>query len=157
VSAIKDFVGVDCFSLLGITGKTDPRLVGALTYNVNTPLLSIIDGLSNTILVAEDSGRPALYAGGDKLINLTSVGQAGWADPNGPFAIDGSEYDGAIPGPCTLNCSNNSEVYAFHPGGANVVFADGSVHFFNASMNLCTLAALTTKAGGEIPPVEDWN
>jgi prepilin-type N-terminal cleavage/methylation domain-containing protein/prepilin-type processing-associated H-X9-DG protein len=150
VNAIKDFVGVDCFSLLGITGKSDPRLVGALTYNTNTKLLSITDGLSNTIMIAEDAGRPALYNAARTELSPNSVGQASWADPAGTFAIDGSELNGTIPGNCSLNCSNNSEVYAFHPGGADVVFADGSVHFLPGTMQLCTLAALTTKAGGEV-------
>jgi prepilin-type processing-associated H-X9-DG protein len=49
-----------------------------------------------------------------------------------------------------MNCSNNSEVYSFHDSGANVVFADGSVHFLNSNMNLCLLAALVTRAGGEV-------
>jgi prepilin-type processing-associated H-X9-DG protein len=150
VNAIKDFVGINCFSLLHITNKSDPRLVGAMTYNVNTPLLSITDGLSNTILVGEDAGRPGLYAAAGKLINATSVGQAGWADPNGTWAVDGSEPNGTIPGQCTMNCSSNSELYSFHFTGANVVFADGSVHFLMRTMPLCTLAALTTKAGGEV-------
>ncbi len=52
-----------------------------------------------------------------------------------------------------MNCSSNSELYSFHTHGANVVFADGSVHFLYHTMDLCTLAALTTKAGGEV--VED--
>ncbi len=82
VNAIKDFVGINCFSLLHVNGKTDPRLAGAMTYNLNTPLLSITDGLSNTILVGEDAGRPGLYGAGGKLLNATSVGQAGWADPD---------------------------------------------------------------------------
>ena len=32
----------------------------------------------------------------------------------------------------------------------NAVFGDGSVHFLKASMDLSTLAALITKAGGEV-------
>ena len=55
-----------------------------------------------------------------------------------------------------MNCSNDSEIYSFHSGGANVVFADGSVHFLRQSMNLCTLAALTTRAGGEIFNASDY-
>jgi prepilin-type N-terminal cleavage/methylation domain-containing protein/prepilin-type processing-associated H-X9-DG protein len=150
VNAIKNFVAIDCFGTVNITNKSDPRLVGAMTYNVITPLLSITDGVSNTILVGEDAGRPALYAAEGKLINPTSIGQAGWADPNGTWAVDGSEPNGSIPGPCTMNCSSNSELYSFHQTGAMVVFADGSVHFLMQSMSLCTLAALTTKAGGEV-------
>jgi prepilin-type processing-associated H-X9-DG protein len=41
-------------------------------------------------------------------------------------------------------------VYAFHTGGANFVFADGSVHFIRDTVSLTTLAQLITRAGGEI-------
>jgi prepilin-type N-terminal cleavage/methylation domain-containing protein/prepilin-type processing-associated H-X9-DG protein len=37
-----------------------------------------------------------------------------------------------------------------HGGGANVVFADGSVHYLRDSMSLTCLQALSTRAGGEI-------
>jgi prepilin-type N-terminal cleavage/methylation domain-containing protein/prepilin-type processing-associated H-X9-DG protein len=37
-----------------------------------------------------------------------------------------------------------------HGGGANVVFADGSVRFLRDSISLSTLQALSTRAGGEV-------
>jgi len=37
-----------------------------------------------------------------------------------------------------------------HPGGANFVFADGSVHFLKASISRVTYAALGSRNGGEI-------
>jgi prepilin-type processing-associated H-X9-DG protein len=37
-----------------------------------------------------------------------------------------------------------------HVGGANYVFADGSVHFISQSINIITLEALCTYAGGEV-------
>jgi prepilin-type processing-associated H-X9-DG protein len=48
-----------------------------------------------------------------------------------------------------MNCSNDNEVYSFHPGGANALVADGSVRFLRESINIRTLAALATRAGGE--------
>ena len=54
-------------------------------------------------------------------------------------------------GPCVMNCNNlQGDIYSFHTGGANVVFADGSVRFIKESININTLAALVTKAAGEI-------
>jgi prepilin-type processing-associated H-X9-DG protein len=66
--------------------------------------------------------------------------------------VNGSSVDGTISivGPCGINCTNDHEFYAFHPAGANAVFADGSVHMLSATMNISTLAALATRAGGEV-------
>ena len=37
-----------------------------------------------------------------------------------------------------------------HPGGANVLFADGSVRFLKSSISIRTYWALGTKANGEV-------
>jgi prepilin-type N-terminal cleavage/methylation domain-containing protein/prepilin-type processing-associated H-X9-DG protein len=149
LNAIKDFVGINCFGYVGKLDKDDPRLVGGMRRNQNTRIVEILDGTSNTILVGEDAGRPQFYNASRQIFD--SVGkEGGWADPNGAFSLDGANANGTVPGGCPLNCSNNSEIYAFHTNGANVVFADGSVHFLNQSINLCTLAKLFTRAGGEV-------
>jgi prepilin-type N-terminal cleavage/methylation domain-containing protein/prepilin-type processing-associated H-X9-DG protein len=100
--------------------------------------------------------------------------EGGWCDPNASFSVDGS-YPGCnsafvggaltdvcvtaacgqpaatLTSGCPMNCTNDSEFYAFHSGGCNVVFADGSVRFLSKSISLTTLSALCTRAGGEIP------
>jgi prepilin-type N-terminal cleavage/methylation domain-containing protein/prepilin-type processing-associated H-X9-DG protein len=149
VNAIKTFVGINCFGLVHVTNPDDSRLVGAMRRDQITKVSAITDGTSNTILVAEDAGRPVFYNSFREVYNQNGI-QGGWADPTGAFSIDGSYPNGTIPGPCALNCTNDSEVYSFHSTGANVVFADGSVHFLKSSMDLCILAALTTRAGGEV-------
>jgi prepilin-type N-terminal cleavage/methylation domain-containing protein/prepilin-type processing-associated H-X9-DG protein len=155
VNAIKDFVGINCFGYVGKLNKDDPRLVGAMRRNQNTRMTEISDGTSNTILVAEDAGRPQFYNASGR--EFDPVGkEGGWADPNGAFSLDGANPDGSIPGPCPLNCSNNSEMYSFHPNGASAVFADGSVHFLTKSISLCVLAKLVTRAGGEVLSGSDY-
>ena len=66
--------------------------------------------------------------------------------------MSGSSTDGSIArgGPCAVNCTNATEFYAFHPAGANAVFADGSVHFLKAGMDIRIFARLVTRAGGEV-------
>ena len=52
------------------------------------------------------------------------------------------------------HCFNNQWYYqgfkSFHPGGANIGFADGSVRFLKQTINVRTYMALSTRAGGEI-------
>jgi prepilin-type processing-associated H-X9-DG protein len=47
-------------------------------------------------------------------------------------------------------------VVLFHSGGANALFADGSVRFLQAGMSIQVLAALITRAGGEIVSAADY-
>jgi prepilin-type processing-associated H-X9-DG protein len=76
-----------------------------------------------------------------------------WNHYKGGIILNGSSPDGtAKPGPCALNCNNDGEVYSFHLSGANAVFADGSVRFLRAGLNVGVLAALITRAGGEVVP-----
>jgi prepilin-type N-terminal cleavage/methylation domain-containing protein len=158
INAIKNFVAINCLGLVGNINKDDPRIVGALERDLKTPVLAIRDGSSNTIMIAEDAGRPNLYiTGGVAYPNAPfySPKEGGWADPGQPFSIDGSNPDGSVPGPCALNCSNNSEFYGFHTDGAGAVMADGSARFFHTGMDLCVLAALCTRAGGEVVDTPD--
>lgn len=122
---------------------------GILTPNCMTRMAEITDGASNTILLTEDAGRPALWLAGKKVPG--SVDGGPWAAFKSGIILQGSSLDGVQrPGPCALNCTNDHEAYSFHPGGANAVFADRSVHFLNAEMNIQILAALVTRAGGEV-------
>ena len=98
-------------------------------------MANVTDGLSNTILVVEDSNRPQMYHGrglvpGDPVTSPVRVYVTGatWASDLKGLVVDGATYDGSvIPGPCGVNCSNDNEIYSFHLGGANVLMADGSV------------------------------
>jgi prepilin-type processing-associated H-X9-DG protein len=47
-------------------------------------------------------------------------------------------------------CSNDSEIFAFHPGGCNALFGDGSVRFLQAGLTLNQLGVLLSRAGGEV-------
>jgi prepilin-type processing-associated H-X9-DG protein len=78
-----------------------------------------------------------------------------WASHLKGFLIDGAGTDGRTSGgPCAMNCSNDNEIYSFHSGGANALMADGSVRSLSESIDIRTLAALTTRAGGEVAPLD---
>jgi len=143
------------------TWYVDPVLAegdnqGVLVLNSMTKMTDIIDGTSNTILLTEDAGRPRLWRAGKAGPDQVVLGGP-WAGFVTEITLKGSQPDGmSRPGPCALNCTNDHEVYSFHTGGANAVFADGSVHFLKAGMSIRILAALVTRAGGEVVSSSDY-
>ena len=127
---------------------------GVLTTSLdNTDFLTRIgdikDGTANTILLAESAGRPTLWRAGRPVPEVYAK-NAAWVGGTLIFG-QGSTPDGATKlGRCAINCTNDHEVYSFHPGGANAVFADGSVRFLKASLDMRMFARLATRAGGEV-------
>src|SRR5262249_37357424 len=149
--ACGDYAGVLWIDtrLVGL-GLVDPaaNYKGVLTQNYLTRLAEITDGASQTILVTERAGRPTLWRAGRAVPGTYAV-PAAWVGGN-LICGQGSSYDGTTqPGPCAINCTNDQEVYSFHPGGANAAFADGSVHFLKAGIAIRIFARLVTRAGGE--------
>jgi len=137
---------------------TPPAFMTAALYKgTPTPILAILDGTSNTILLVEDAGQPTNWVMGKATATVT--GDWGWADPKFVFSVEGSDpTTGAVvkssattgnPA-CSMNCNNNGEIYSFHSGGAMAVFCDGSVHFLSQSISPTTMAALVTMAGNEV-------
>jgi prepilin-type N-terminal cleavage/methylation domain-containing protein/prepilin-type processing-associated H-X9-DG protein len=128
---------------------------GVLTLNYLTRFADITDGASQTILITEHAGRPTLWRAGRRVSGTYAVAAA-WVGGTVTFG-QGSSYDGATkPGPCAINCTNDREVYSFHPGGANAVFADGSVHFLPAGIDIRIFARLVTRAGEEVVSADSY-
>src|SRR5713101_1571555 len=122
---------------------------GVFPVNHTIRLTDIPDGTSYTIMMAECAGRPQLWQGRKPVSDKWLLGGA-WASRN-LLLVKGATPDGtAFYGTCAINCTNNREVYSFHPGGANVVYADGSVHFLRADIDIRVFARLATRAGGEV-------
>jgi prepilin-type N-terminal cleavage/methylation domain-containing protein/prepilin-type processing-associated H-X9-DG protein len=127
---------------------------GIFTVNATSRLTDICDGTAHTILMAECAGRPTLWQGRREVPNRWLSGGP-WASRNLLWGRGATPDGTAFYGECAINCTNDREVYSFHPSGANVVFADGSVHFLRANMNIRVFARLVTRAGGEV--VSDSN
>ena len=130
---------------------------GILIYE---PVLAsaVTDGLTQTILLVEDAGRPQLWRRGTAAVGVAENG--GWADPNYEIALDGSDNlltgPGQSLGTCVMNCTNHNEAYSFHPGGANLLFADGAVHLVAESISPKVFAAITTRASHDVVRFEEF-
>jgi prepilin-type N-terminal cleavage/methylation domain-containing protein len=125
---------------------------GVLQVNQTWSVPEIRDGSSNTSVIAEDAGRPDRWQAG-KLISVGTQTDGAWADRDNEYITHGFTLDGVTtPGPCHTNCTNNNEVYAFHSGGANHVFADGSVHFITTKMDIRLFVKFLTRSGNDIVP-----
>ncbi len=159
VGAAGDYFGPNSFasSIYGLTSLNGNNTDTAMSDNANRKLADITDGLSNTLLITEQAGRPNFYIRGVQQPTNTAMSNYGWWGAWASYQVfsievfgaDGITKDGAG-GPCTINCNNSQGVYAFHTGGANMVFVDGSVHFVFSSISPNDLFALATISGGEI-------
>lgn len=107
--------------------KPLPEHAGVMQYERPTAAKHVTDGLSNTVLVAECTGRGTSY-------------QSEWA--NGQNIFDQWNTN-------PINRSQNNEIWSDHPGMAGVVFCDGHVGFFNESIEQAVLLALLTRAAGD--------
>ena len=136
--------------------KVDPTFLGVLGLNVNRKITDIHDGTSNTLLLAEDAGQQEQWMMG-QLFKATG-GTGAWVMPRNALKISGfNPVTKTTPGPCAVNCYNNNEIYSFHVDGANALFADGSVHFLRAGLDLNVAVALFTRDGGEVIPEDAYS
>ncbi len=124
---------------------------------------AVTDGLSKTMLIEEDAGRPTYFIGSGAIgpktkdynhkqdvANGIALG-AGWAQPNNRMTLHGTQPDGLTdPGTCFMNCTNNNELYSFHTNGVNILFADSSCRFVTEDSDPKIFAATVTRSGGEL-------
>jgi prepilin-type N-terminal cleavage/methylation domain-containing protein/prepilin-type processing-associated H-X9-DG protein len=154
----------------GDSGAYQTRSAGQL---FRTGITGVTSGTSNTLFDA--STNPSLVlkdmnACQQAALNLTGAGNQGklneddkgerWAPSDGGFTLintvvppSSTQYSFAC---CsfsiTYGCDDGSfeNVNSMHPGGANVLFADGSVHFLKSSIAIKTYWALGTTSDGEV-------
>jgi prepilin-type N-terminal cleavage/methylation domain-containing protein/prepilin-type processing-associated H-X9-DG protein len=139
----------------------DDGIKAVLGSNVYTKMLAVTDGLSNTIMTGEAGARPQKWNFGKRQPDVTFLNGV-WAQSSNDIAVDGSNASGGtlsaaadVPTACSVNCSNQGEIYAFHPGGANVGMGDGSVRFLRANVSLQTLQKLCARGDGKPVSIED--
>jgi len=152
----------------GLPGIAGPGGDGLFYRNSKNRIASVTDGLSNTIFVGERSSNqsPSTWTGA-----VTGGRCPAWManQPPTPYSLppgppyDNADFDEAL----ILSHGNATHLpsadfpiydpdtfYSLHPGGANFVFGDGSVHFLAKNIDGSTYQALCTIAGGEV--LGDW-
>ena len=129
---------------LATTKRSKDKLHGLLD-DVPVQLRKVTDGLSKTFMFFEDSARPLTYQKGAEVTGATTGSQ--WADPKQYF-VWGNSSCGLT---SVMNCTNDNEIYSFHPGGCIFVFGDGSAAFITDSLDFETFVSLFTRAADDVP------
>ena len=144
---------------------------GPIYRNSGIKFAGVTDGLSNTVFAGEKSPflADATWVGivpGYRHFAYNAFASAG----TGGIGVN-YDYPGAIvaahsgpslyESPVVIHPPNSplghtDEMYSLHPGGANVLLGDGSVHFIKESINLRVWQALNSRNGGEVIGGDDF-
>jgi type II secretory pathway pseudopilin PulG len=127
-----DWMGTtDYGGMFGWTGAGYPWIDGTgngvMVWETPISIKQISGGTSHSIIVAEDTGR-----------DWTATENGEWADGGNIFDQTG-----------LINFRQSDEMWSDHPGGAQAVFCDSSVHFLSDQVSTAVLAPLCTRAGGD--------
>jgi hypothetical protein len=99
----------------------------------------VLDGTSKTLVVGEVTGG----------VSGSRRGRI-WPVWTLRATINGINGPGTIPGnDAYANLANDWGFSSYHPGGCHFAIVDGSVRFMVATIDAATLAAMTTRNGGE--------
>jgi len=138
---------------LAVSGDRPTR--GAMYVNSRIRLVDILDGTSQTLLVGERppsanerfgwwyAGIGQMFDGSlDSHMTVRQFNHTFYAPtcPDGPYAFQSGRSDDT----CSM-----FHFWSMHSGGANFLFADGSVNFLRYSAN-SILPALATRHGNEV-------
>jgi prepilin-type N-terminal cleavage/methylation domain-containing protein/prepilin-type processing-associated H-X9-DG protein len=149
----------DYFACHGVWDPIPGNPEGIWQNDMPRPIINISDGTSNTIFIFEQAGRPDYWCYGTKQPGPNPANYSwwgAWAAYNGPAVRAYDNSCDQTAGICAVNCNNGRGIYAFHPDGANILLADGSVHFLHNGTSVSVLYALATMANGEVISAEDF-
>ena len=115
------------------SGILIPRNDTTLADNPRINDAHISDGLTKTMIFAEDTGRDSTMDG------------RYWADGNQIIGVDQK-----------INTTRDNEIFSQHPGGAIVAFAGGQSKFMAEEVELIILARLAIRDDGEVLSEDDY-
>ena len=148
---------------------------GMLLTNEAASISTCIDGTSNTIIVAEQSGKVGNYDirnryystwGGCTFqptvsyMNANPAPAGQWGSPSWDMYGDGTTAVRYLPNAKTAGpgaqyiYNSNTILNSFHPGGINILLADGSVRFLTDNIDFTTLGKLCARDDGL--PIGDY-
>ena len=150
---------------------------GGMATNEFTKYAAITDGLSNTLTISEAAARPARWSNNARLEEYAGGTNAymngPWAHQGNDIAVDGAWFNtgahppqfanitsntsAAAPNRCSLNCTNQGEIYSFHSGGAHGGLGDASVQFLSRSIDLRILMLLSARGDGAVVDAAAFN
>ena len=133
---------------------------GVLVSSANIRFAEITDGTSNTLMAGEQSGFCLTAAG----VKVDCRSDFGHGFPMGPENYSQNKRDWNITtvrygintrawelkGIGDVYYGNNRPIQAAHPGGANVLHADGAVRFLIESTSLQALSDLCNRDDGNV-------
>ena len=113
---------------------------------------TVTDGLSNTMMLFECTGRPFKFelgriVGDSEISPRTPIGGAEWADGDSQIWLHA-----LCNGTQVFNCSNHQEIYSLHQGGCNFLYGDGSVLFHSETMAPAAFVSRFTSRAGDVIP-----
>jgi prepilin-type N-terminal cleavage/methylation domain-containing protein/prepilin-type processing-associated H-X9-DG protein len=127
---------------------------GLFFRNHSITIAQITDGTSQTFAAGERSQNlsRAIWAGAvtNAAVPLVALQAEAGLDPEGGGALVLS-HTGEGHGPnAPSGLAHGDQYWSLHPGGANFLFADGSVRFIKELIIFKIFQALATRAGGEV-------
>lgn len=151
----RDGITATYTSYLGVSGGRGSS-DGVLGLEPGIRITDITDGTSQTLMVGERPPPTTLQAGWwYSRIRFTGVWGTLYGPDDGidvaPFPYPGEPCEGQFrfgPGRIDNPC-DRYHFWSLHSGGANFLFADGSVHFLSYSAEPI-MVPLATRAGGEV-------
>lgn len=108
-------------------------------------LKSLSDGASNTLMGGEKTNNPSSKTPNPCNFGTDGTNYSGWLSQWGSV----SSVAHGINLPCRASWQRGIQWASRHVGGAHFLMADGAVRFITQNIDLRTLRALSTRAGGE--------
>ena len=133
---------------------------GVMYINSRVAIEKITDGSSNTMMVAETKYQSVPAGASPQEPSWAGTTRAGGGSGGGGHCCTSTVTSGAaVEGinSYSYNPANGFDVVpvmrafgSFHPGGCNIAFADGSVHFINENVDINTYRNLGARDDGQV-------